>query len=130
MKLLPARFGHRLLMLFLLLVLAATGAYFLLRSASPPAVVVMSMTASVPKWQKSLLDRGLVALPTWVGRLKDWIVGPSTGISIRATIMELGDPSDAMLVDFRRTNAPLADTNGLQAWLAGDQTVTALDRKR
>lgn len=127
MPLLPARLRRRKAVLIFLLLLLIAGAAALLCFRPPPPLVVMLPVAdgfgpARPSW----FNRGKAALPMWVWRWKQWLLGSSTEILLEAYILDLPGPVNSLLADARLLRAASAATNGMQAWVLADAELTAL----
>jgi hypothetical protein len=115
-----ARLGRRKLVLLLVLLMFLAGVVLVLRPSPPPRFAVMAVPEGFPKTRRTLGDRCLGLVPIWVWRLKQAIVGPTTSIGIKGTIIECRGPADAALSEVARTGVVLVETNGLRAWLLDD----------
>ncbi len=108
--------------------LAGVGLVFLFHP-SPPAVTVGPLPEGWPSPKPSLSARLEAAVPMWVWRVKEVLLGPPQPINIDAAIFSFKDWSESGVADLSLGKATFTGTNGVRVWLLPDSDLKALRQR-
>jgi len=108
-----------------LVVLLTVGALLLFRPLRP-AIVIGPLPDGWPGSKISLADRVMGAMPIWLWRLRDSLMGPAKRISLRLTVVDCQGLSELELSALGRDANKFTAEDGKAGWLLPNSKLESL----
>ena len=114
----------------MLLLVCAGGIWFLIPNpALSPEAIILPANYSIKPPRVPIPDRWIPLTWGWLWRMRDALLGRLAVIDVDTRIVRLAEDSNPVLAAALSRHAPLAETNGVRAWMLPDHELRALRRQ-
>ncbi len=120
------RFKPILIALFAVLLFVGLAVFLV---PPPPTVVISPLPHGWPSVKRNLSDRIMGAMPVWVWRLKDSLLGPAKRILLKSVILDCRGLSNSLPSVLLLGEAQFTDPNGRKVWIFGNGELDELHRR-